>query len=169
MQEKLRTLVQVSVLVALSIVLSRLLSISTLYVKIGFGFVPIVLCALLHGPVWAGVAAGLADFIGALMFPVGAYFPGFTLTAALTGVVFGLFLFKQEKMFPGLLFAVLINCLVISLLGNTLNISLLTGAPFLALLPTRILQNAVMLPVMLLAGSGCALLVQRYHKQRQHA
>ena len=165
MQSKLRVLVQVSVLVALSIVLTRLLSINTLYVRIGFGFVPIALCAMLFGPVWAGVAAALADIIGALLFPMGAYFPGFTITAALTGVVFGLFLYNKEKSLPGLIAAVLINCLVIGLLGNTFNLTLLTGTPFLALLPTRLLQSAVMIPVMFLACGGCSFLAKAYRRQ----
>ena len=73
------------------VVLSRFLSISTESLKIGFAFVPLVCCAMLYGPVWGAVAGGLADFIGAVLFPIGPYFPGFTLTNALIGLVFGLF------------------------------------------------------------------------------
>ena len=87
-----RTLTLTALLTALEIVLSRFLSISAWNTKIGFAFVPVVIAALLLGPVWAGIAAALADFLGAVLFPVGPYFPGFTLTAFLMGAVYGLFL-----------------------------------------------------------------------------
>ena len=74
-------MVQVAALIAIEIVLSRFCSIATPIVKIGFGFVPIAVCGMLYGPVWAGVAGGAADLLGAVLFPIGAYFPGFTLSA----------------------------------------------------------------------------------------
>ncbi len=145
-----RTLTAVSLFIALEVVLSRFLSISTESLKIGFAFVPLVCCAMLYGPVWAAVAGGLADFIGAILFPIGPYFPGFTLTNALIGLVFGLFLRRRPAGTAGIVpicAAVLINNLVLSLLLNTLWVSILYGSPFLQLLEVRLLQNAVMIPV----------------------
>ena len=142
-----KKLIYVSFFIALEIVLSRFFSISTPLVKIGFGFVPIALCAMLYGPIYAGVAGALADFIGATLFPIGAYFPGFTLSAALTGVVFGIFLYRRKGNFAQLAGAVSINCLGISLLLSTLWLTIITGTPFITLLPTRIVQNLIMIPV----------------------
>ncbi len=161
MQPKLRMFVQVSMLIALSVVLARFLSINTIYVRIGFGFVPVVVCAIMYGPAWAAVTAGIADFIGAVLFPTGAYFPGFTLTAMLTGIIFGLFLYKrEEKNVPALLGAVLVNGVVVSLLANTVNISILTGTSFMVLLPTRLLQNALMIPIMFVSCGLCLAVVK---------
>ena len=145
-----RTLTAVALFVALEVVLSRFLSISTESLKIGFAFVPLVCCAMLYGPVWGAVAGGLADFIGAVLFPIGPYFPGFTLTNALIGLVFGLFLRRSTSGTAGIVAicaAVLINNLVLSLLLNTLWVSVLYGSPFLQLLPVRLMQNAVMIPI----------------------
>jgi len=147
MNSKLKTLIYVSLLIALEVVLSRFCSIATPIVKIGFGFVPIAVCAMMFGPVWAGVAGSLADVIGATLFPIGAYFPGFTMSAALTGVVFGLFLYKRKDTWPQLAGAVAVNCLCISLLLSTYWLTIITGTPFLGLLPTRIVQNLIMIPV----------------------
>jgi len=144
-----RILVNISMLIALEVVLSRFCSIATPLVKIGFGFVPIAICAMLYGPAWAGVAGGLSDIIGATLFPIGAYFPGFTLSAALTGVVFGLFLYKRQGNWAQLSGAVIINCLAISLLLSTFWLTIITGSPFIALLPTRIVQNIIMISVQL--------------------
>lgn len=132
-------------LIALQIVLSRFLSISAWNVKIGFGFVPIVIAAILYGPLPAGIAYTLSDFIGATLFPVGAYFPGFTLTAFLTGVVYGVFLHKCQSLHR-ILGAVAVNQLVLSLLVNTLWISILYTSPYPALLATRAIQCAVLIP-----------------------
>ena len=142
-----KILVTVALLIAIEVVLSRFLSIATPIVKIGFAFVPIAICAMMYGPIIAGLAGALADFIGAILFPIGAFFPGFTISAALTGAVFGLFLFRRRGNIPRLAAAVLINCLLISLIINTYWVSIISGASFYALLPTRILQSAIMIPV----------------------
>ncbi len=141
-----RTLVTLAVLVAMEIVLSRFLSISAWNTKIGFSFVPIAVAAMLFGPVAGGITGALGDFIGALLFPIGAYFPGFTLTAFLTGVVFGLFLYKEQTV-PRILGAVTVNQCVLSLCLNTLWISILYGSPYGPLFVTRIVQTVILFAV----------------------
>ncbi len=147
MNIKLKGLIQVSLLIAMEIVLARFMSISTPILRIGFGFVPIAICAIMYGPVWAGIAGATADVIGATLFPLGTYFPGLTLSAALTGIVFGLLLFKKRDGWLPLAVAVAINCLIISLLLNTYWLTILMGKNYMALLPVRIVQNLIMLPI----------------------
>lgn len=143
-----KTIAVMGVLVAMEILLSRFLSISTWNLKIGFNFVPVALAAMLLGPIKAGIVWALADFLGATLFPIGPYFPGFTLTQFLMGVVFGLFLYKKQS--PArITAAVAINQLVLGLLLNTYWISKLYGSPFMPLLITRIWQTAVLVPVQL--------------------
>ena len=139
----LRTLLTLSLLTALEIVLNRFLSINAWNVKIGFSFVPVVIGAMLYGPLGGAVVGALGDFIGALLFPIGPYFPGFTLTAFLTGAVFGLLLEKVRTV-PRVLVAVGINQFILSLFLNTLWISLLYGSPYVPLLATRLVQAVVL-------------------------
>ena len=143
-----RDLVMMSLLIALEIILSRFLSISAWNIKIGFSFVPVVIAAILLGPVQAGLVGALADFIGAILFPIGAYFPGFTLTAFLTGLVYGLFLHESQKPIR-IVGAVLINQLILSLCLNTLWISILYGSPYGPLFVTRIVQTLILTAVQL--------------------
>lgn len=143
-------LVILGVLVAMEVVLSRFLSVNTWSTKIGFGFIPIAAAAILLGPVEAALCGGLADFLGATLFPIGPYFPGFTATAALTGLVFGLF-FHKEQTPARIACAVLINQFVLGLLVNTYWISLLYGSPFKQLLATRVVQSCI-LSVVQIAG-----------------
>lgn len=140
-----KTMNVLGVLIAIQIVLSRFLSISAWNVKIGFGFIPIVVAAILYGPFPAGIAYALSDMIGAILFPVGPYFPGFTLTAFLTGVTYGLFLHKKQSV-PCIAGAVAVSQLVLSLLVNSLWISILYSTPYTALLATRMIQCAVLIP-----------------------
>ena len=142
----IRTLSYLAVLMALEIVLSRFLSFSVWNMKIGFSFVPVVVAAMLLGPVPAGIVAALGDFLGAILFPIGPYFPGFTVTAFLTGLIFGLFLYHHRSV-ARIFAAVGINQLVLSYLVNSYWISVLYDAPYLPLLGTRILQCAVLIPV----------------------
>ena len=90
-----KTIVSLSVLVALQIVLTRFCSFSAWNVRIGFGFVALVIAAVVHGPVAAALVGGLGDMIGAIAFPTGSYFPGFTLTQVLMGLSFGLALYRK--------------------------------------------------------------------------
>ena len=143
-------LVILGVLIAMEIVLSRFLSFSTWNTKIGFGFVPVAAAAIRLGPAEAAICGGMADFLGAVLFPIGPYFPGFTATAALTGLVFGLF-FHKEQTPVRVVCAVLINQFILGLLVNSYWISLLYGSPYKALLATRIYQSLI-LSVVQIAG-----------------
>ena len=149
----IRTICQVAILIALEIVLSRFCSINTAWCKIGFGFLPIALCAMLFGPIWGGIAAAAADFLGATLFPIGPYFVGFTICAFARGVVFGLFFHNKEKLrlFPEILLPTLINCIIIGLLIDTYWVALLyTSKSYGGWFLYRLLQYAVMVPEYLL-------------------
>ncbi len=141
-----KTMVIVGLSVAVEVVLSRFCSISTWNLKISFSFVPAVLAAVLLGPVAVGTVGALGDFIGAVLFPIGPYFPSFTLTAFLTGLVFGWFLHKRQTLWR-ILGAVAVNLFVLSLLLQTVWISLLYDAPYMPLLLTRIVQCGIMAPI----------------------
>ena len=139
-------MVTLAILVAMEIVLSRFLSINAWNIKIGFNFVPVVIAAMLYGPIGGAVVAALGDLLGALLFPIGAFFPGFTLTACLTGLVFGFFLHKSQTL-PRIGGAVLINQGILSLCLNTLWISILYGSPYGPLFITRIVQTLILIAV----------------------
>lgn len=160
---ELKTMVSCAVLVAAAIILSRFFSINTWNLKIGFTFVPVFLAAYFYGPAMGALVGGLADFIGATLFPIGAYFPGFTLTCALTGVVYGLLLHKKQTRLR-ILISVCLTQLVLSLLLNTLWISILYGSSFEALLVTRVVQCLVMIPVEFIL-IGVLSRVMAHHKR----
>lgn len=141
-----RMLVNVALLIALNVVFARLISISTWSFRISFTFVTVFLTAYLYGPVVSVTVAALGDLIGALLFPVGAFNPAFTITAALTGLVYGIFLYNNNNFMKAML-AVILNQLVVSMLVNTYFISAIYNISFIKLLATRGPQSFVMLVV----------------------
>ncbi len=143
-------LVVTALMIALSVVLSRLLSINISFLRIGFGFLPISILAIMYGPVWSGIGYAIADVIGSLLFPTGTFFPGFTLSAFLTGVIFGIILYKKEITVWRALLASALVCLVINLLLNTFWLTFIIGKGFSVLLASRAVKELVACPVMAL-------------------
>ena len=139
-------LVTIGLLVALHIILSRFLSINAWNMKIGFAFVAVFVGAYLYGPVAGAIVGALGDFLGAILFPIGAYFPGFTLNCALTGLVMGLLLYKKQTPLRVVLTAA-INEIGISMWITPLWISILYGSPYWPLIVSRLPQIGILFAV----------------------
>ena len=92
-----RRIVISGLLLALLIVLSRFVSIKTQILVISFSFIPIIMSAIWLGPKYSTLIAMLGDLIGAILFPFGTYFIGYTISQALTGLVYGMFLYKKGE------------------------------------------------------------------------
>ena len=139
-----KQLCALALLIAVGVVLGRLVPVLSVWnTKIEFSFVAVMLAACIAGPVGGLVTGALIDFIGAILLPPGPYFPGFTATAALTGLVFGLLLYKKCNL-GRIVIAVLSTQLVCGFLLNTLFISILYTKAFTVLLATRAIQVVVM-------------------------
>lgn len=145
-----RKLSNLGLLIALQIVFSRYISINTPIIKIGFGFLPVAIIGILYGGWTAGICAVISDIIGLMLFPTGAYFPGFTLTEFLTGFTYGYFLYNKPKTWYRTLAPVTIVCILLNLLLNTYWLTIILGKGYLALLPTRAIKNFLMIPVQLI-------------------
>ncbi|MCC5889501.1 MAG: folate family ECF transporter S component [Alkalibacterium sp.] len=137
----------VGLLVAMNITLGRI-GITTPVVRITFAFLPTALIGLLFGPWVAGVAAVLADLLGFIVGGgVGGFFPGFTLSAFLTGLIYGVFLHKRKVSTKRVIMAEVVIAVFVNLTLNTLWLRILTQNPIAVLLPPRLIQNAVMIVV----------------------
>lgn len=131
-----------AILIGLNVVLSRFLSINAWDMKIGFTFLTIYVAAYIYGPIGGILVGGLGDLVGSLLFPTGPYFPGFTVTAILTGILYGLLL-KENGKTTNIVLACLINEFIINLLVNTYWIHVLYNANYVVLLSTRVFQAII--------------------------
>jgi len=145
---KPKTLAFCGIMGALAVVLSYVATINVgPYVRIGFSTLPALFVAVLFGPVTGGVFGGMIDIVKYLLNPTGPFFFGFTLNAILTGVIHGLFLYKKPIQVPRILLSHLVVKIFVNILLGTLWLNLLYGKAFFALLPNRIVSNAIMLPI----------------------
>ncbi len=143
-EEKIFAIVCLALLTAMQVVLARFLSIPlSTSLRISFSFIPVVIAARRFG-IPGGVAVyALGDFIGAVAFPTtGAYFPGFTLTAAVSGLIYGAFLSKGSGIVR-IILSVLCSQVVCTLLMNSFWISIQYGSDFSVILLSRLGQAAI--------------------------
>ncbi len=142
-----KRLIITALFIALNIILVRFLKIEMPMLRIDFGFLPLAIIAIMYGPIWGGIAAILADILGiAINMPPNPFF-GFTLTYCLTGLIFGLILYKKEISIPKVTIAVLLVCLICNLCLDTYWLHILYGKALVGMLPARILKVAIMIPI----------------------
>lgn len=145
-QIHLQNLILTAILAALSVVLGRFFSYNVQDFSIGFGFLPVLICGMLCGVWWGGICGALADLLGALLFPFGAYFPGFTAVAFLMGAMYGAVGACERKLGTGKLFfassaiILLLTEAVGTLALNSLWLHLMYGRPYVAQLVLRLPQ-----------------------------
>jgi len=147
-QSRTTRLVTIALLITMEVILTRLCSLfMPTAVRIGFGFLPVAMVAILYGPIWAGAAYAIGDIIGMLLFPVGKFFPGFTLTAFLTGIVYGLVLYGHPVTHKRALLASAIVVLCFNLVLDTYWLYLLYDQAVVAMLPLRVLKCVIAIPL----------------------
>nr|MDD6335771.1 folate family ECF transporter S component [bacterium] len=122
-------------------------------------FIP-MLAGILYGPMLGGLVGMGAELIGALVLgaTTGPYFPGFTLSAALCGVLPGLVFMKrtQRPAFWQVGLVVIATQLIASLGLNTWFIAYLRAQPYLVIFVSRVplalataAVYAVLMPILL--------------------
>ncbi|MBP5426891.1 MAG: folate family ECF transporter S component [Clostridiales bacterium] len=150
---KIKKVLISSFLLVSCIVVERLMSIRLPFISIGFKFIPFMFSAMLLGTKYATVIGVTSDIIGRLMFPMSYFFPGFTLSAGITGYLYGKFLYTDgkieanKKFLTRLILCVIIVTLVVNVGLNTLWITYITDKASRVILPIRFLKQIIMVPV----------------------
>lgn len=143
----LKTLSAAAMLLAITVVLGFYRLQITDYIRIGFDFIAKELTALFFGPVAAAMVAGLADIISYIIKPVGAFFPGLTISAVLAAVIYGVVLYKKPVSLKRIIAANTLVTVFINMLLNTYWMTLLYGNGFMAIFPARVVKQLIMLPI----------------------
>jgi len=131
-----------ALLIALQMVLSKL-SIGSNTLKVGFSFIAIGLLGYYFGPIKAAVANGLADIISnTVLASAGGFFWGFTLSAIISGVIFGYMLYDHKVTVLRSFITILLITVIVQIGLNTLWIHMMTNLPYVALLVPRLTKEA---------------------------
>ncbi len=162
-----KTFVFAGVFIALTILLTYVFSLQTPFVRISFGFLPVAVYATLFGPARGALMAAAADILGTALFMSGAYFPGFTGSALLSGLIYGYFLHGHELTWQRIALPFISNFLLIDLGLNTFWLTLLYHQAAWTFVLSRFIKGAIFLPIhILLFGMiwrPLALLLPRWH------
>jgi len=134
-----KKVIYLSMLVALQIILSRVFSINAWNIRIGFGFIPMIFAILYFGTKEGVLVAVLSDLLGGLFLSSYPYFPGYTLSLALSAYLFSLAI-RKKRTRGTILFGVILTQLICSLFLNSLWIAINSGSPLLPIMLTRLIQ-----------------------------
>lgn len=135
-----------AMLVALNVVIERFLAFNVWNQSISLSFITIAFAAVFLGVGYAVAVGALGDLIGALLFPFGSYFVGFTITNILAAFITAIFIYKKASVI-NITASVILNKLTATLLLNSLWITILyrdSLDAYPAVFISRIPQAAIM-------------------------
>ncbi len=158
---KIQKILFTALFIASTVVLRRILSIQTPIITIGFSFVPIMLAAIMLDWRHTVFISTISDIIGALLFPSGSFFFGFTISAFLTGLIYGLILHQKEfKINKSFIIRLIISTFLVTALINgllnTIWVMMITKNASTLIIPIRILKQLVMMPIKIITILGIA-------------
>ena len=116
--------------------------------KIYFSFVVVSLGCACYGPLVGMGVGAVIDTLGFLLSSYGEpYFPGYLITAMLSGLIYGVMLYQRKPTIPRLIVTrLLINYGSNVLLGSVWK-AMLYGKGYLYYLSTGMVKNTIMIPI----------------------
>ena len=142
-----RTITTAAMLGAVSVVLGYFSVQLGDYIRISFSTIANQLVYYLFGPVFGCVFGCVLDVLKYLIKPTGGFFPGFTLSAAVAGALYGVFYYRKPVRLWRVLAAELVVAVICNMFLGTLWLSMLYGKAFMVLLPMRVVKNLIMWPI----------------------
>ena len=145
--KKLKTLVITALLIAIGIILGQFSIQLTETTKIGISFIATQMTANLFGPVVGGIMGGVADILKFIIKPTGPFLVGYTISAILGPMIYGVMLYKKPISFWRILLSKVVVAILINLLLGTFWSYHYFGAAFWAAIPAKLIQQVIQVPV----------------------
>ncbi len=146
--KKLKVLTVCGMMCALALVLNMTTTFNIgPYIRIGVSGIPAQIVDYLFGPVAGGIFGGVLDVVKYFLRPDGNFFPGFTISGIVGGVLYGLVLYGHRPTVPRILAAQALVKTVVNIGLNSIWLHMLYGQALVVLLPSRCVSNLVMLPI----------------------
>jgi len=141
------------VLAVSALLIALTIAITTLYIPLPnnlhvfFDYTPKALCAAVCGPVAALGVGFVMDILGFLARPMGAFFPGYTVTTMVTMLIYALGFYNQKMTVPRIAITKLLVNLICNVGLNSLWNSMLMGKAFTVFLAGSATKNLLLWPV----------------------
>ena len=145
--KKTRSLAVAAMLLALAVVLGFFSVQLTESIRISFTFLANELTGMLFGPVVGMLEGGLSDIINYMIKPTGPFFPGFTISGILGGLIYGVLLYKKPLTLRRIILTNSLVTVFINMLLNTYWLTLLYGKGYMVIFPARIVKELILLPI----------------------
>ena len=144
----LRSVCYAALLCAIAIVLEQFQIPVTQSLFISVSFLAISLCSMITGPVMAVPCGVIVDLIGYALHPTGPFFPGYTLTAVLSAMIYALFLYRAKLTFGRIAGAkAVVNLLINTIVGSVWRVVLYGSSPFLYYIFSSGFKNLLLFPL----------------------
>ena len=142
-----RTLATAAVLSAVHLVLNQFTIPVSQLLEVGFDFLAVAAIGYLCGPWVAGLSGIVTDLRGYILRPNGPYFPGWTLSAILVGVLYGLWLYRRPIKLWRVVLCKLNMVLLFNFLLTPLWLHITYGQSFVVLSSLRLVKNVIKFPL----------------------
>ena len=142
-----RTLATAAVLSAVHLVLNQFTIPVSQLLEVGFDFLAVAAIGYLCGPWVAGLSGIVTDLLGYILRPNGPYFPGWTLSAILVGVLYGLWLYRRPIKLWRVVLCKLNMVLLFNFLLTPLWLHITYGPSFVVLSSLRLVKNVIKFPL----------------------
>ena len=143
----------IRVLAATALLVAVTIAITTLYIPLPnnlhvfFDYTPKALCAMICGPVAALGVGFVMDILGFLARPMGAFFPGYTVTTMVAMLIYALGFFGKKLTVPRIAITKLAVNVICNIGLNSLWNSMLMGKAFVVFLGGSAAKNLLLWPI----------------------
>lgn len=146
-----RSLVLMALFIVLEVICTGVLKVNLGTLRISLTFIPYAVAGYIFGPAKGMLVGVIADLLAFLFFPQGTYFPGFTISAGLSGALYGFLKGKEgKKLLLGIVVVTLINAVFMNVILNTVWLQMLLGKSWSVMIYQRIVKNAISVPIEIL-------------------
>ena len=129
--------------------------------EIRLQFLPVACAGMLFGAPAGALVGGLSDILCYIVKPTGPFFPGFTISSIIQGMIYGFILYNKPLSLKRVIMAQIADTVVISLILNPVWLMILYNNAFSVIFVSRLVKVAVMLPINTVLLMGVLSVVRR--------
>lgn len=144
-----RQLVRFAMFIMIQVIFTQFIGITTPILRLSFTYLAMAWIGYFYGWKIGALIAIAGDLAGMVIYPKDFYFVGFTLSAMVSGALYGLLQNVAAKdLAKRVLLITVLDNVVVNLLMNTLWLNLVYGQALNVLLLPRFLKMGLSIPIM---------------------
>ncbi len=145
-----RYLALLAIFIAIKIILASYYIPVSENLRISIRFIPVAIEALIFGPAAGMLSGAVTDILGFLLFPNGAFFPGYTLSAVIQSLIYAFFLYRRQITVLRITAAQILNNYIVNVTLGSLWSMALYSKGYLYYLTKSLIKNTILLPAEIL-------------------